>query len=138
MVGWQDMVGQTPELHARLLALHLDVEDCEEAEYHAFLQDVIRPVEEALAALRVAMADERCAEWGVANRGTLMSAAEALKASQPSECLALYRRRFLEALELYLRASGAWTRADQTQGADCAGRARLVWDEAEDLIQGLI
>ncbi len=132
------MVLQANETEAKLRALHLDVEERQEAEYHLQLASVVKPIEDAIAALQAATAEGRCKEWAANHRDPLAQAAEALRGSQPPEWLAVYRNSFLAAADLLLRAADCWISADATQGSDCALRAAEALDNAEDLAGGLI
>jgi hypothetical protein len=132
------MVLQAGDIDAKLKALHLDAQEREEAEYHIVLSNIVRPVEDAVAAFHAAAPAGRCAEWAAEHRDSLVQVAARLRETHPPEWLAVYRDSFLGAIELFLQAADCWCRADTAKADDCAEQAEGAWDDAEELADGLI
>jgi hypothetical protein len=132
------MAIQSREFRTRLEALHLDESECEEAEYHQFLIETARPVDEALAALRRAADEGWCGLWAVENHPVFQQAFAALSTSEPPRLLAVYRNQLLSAVEVFLQASDEWRDEDPLKTAESAVAAAATWREAEDLEEGLL
>lgn len=137
-IGEDEMVLQGTEFDATLRALRLDAEERHEVEYHLLLASVVKPVEDARTALRIATAEGKCGEWAATHRDPLARAAEVLRGSRPPTWLAVYRNSFLAAVDLFLQAADCWIAADPPEGDDCAQRAAEAMDSAEDLAGGLL
>ena len=132
------MAVQSPEFHARLLALHLDEAECAEAEYHRFLVETARPVDEALRSLRVVGRAGLCGQWATETHAVFQTASDALRASEPPALLRVYRDQLLRAVEVFLRAAEDWRNRDPEDSLSCAMSAQAAWLEAQDLAEGLI
>jgi hypothetical protein len=132
------MAVPSADLEAKLEALHLDAEECEEARYHRFLADVMRPIGEAITDLHQAAAEGRCAEWAATHRGRLEHAAATLRESDPPTWMAVYRNTYLASVDLLLRAAACWCSSDAKGAHDCAELAEATWADAEELSDELL